>query len=253
MLLLRDKAGKLHAFQNACPRRPHALVLERHGKLADGIACKAHELSYDLDGRLVHGAGSGDLERLESSVHGALVLVRATRPRGGGRTTRGAGVQIPAPAARVLERLAPQGCLESALAADWKVLIEQWLETPAPGHHYLAPNQLLVTLEEGAIILQVFPTAPGRARLRRLDYRTAKARGAGRGAQPARAQRTSREFDAWLRREIEFAESTHTGLVARASAPDVAGGISRALGEFRAAIAELVRELGGSDPARLKV
>ena len=39
--------------------------------------------------------------------------------------------------------LVPRGVTDLEVAADWKVIVEQWLESPQPHQHFLAPNQWL--------------------------------------------------------------------------------------------------------------
>jgi phenylpropionate dioxygenase-like ring-hydroxylating dioxygenase large terminal subunit len=100
--------------------------------------------------------------------------------------------------------------LEIDVAADWKAVVEQWLEfseprseltgtdgglawtVAAPGKHswsgraydrlvgcvassewrreFLAPNQLIETRPDGLSVVQVLPLGPGRCRVRRMDY-----------------------------------------------------------------------------------
>ncbi len=45
-LVVRDAKGLLHAFRNACRRRPHALVAARTGHFSGVIPCAAHGLEY---------------------------------------------------------------------------------------------------------------------------------------------------------------------------------------------------------------
>jgi hypothetical protein len=136
----------------------------------------------------------------------------------------------------------PRAVSDLDAAADWKVIVEQWLESPQPQQHFAAPNLLLDIRPQGALILQVTPIAPGRARVRRFDF---AARGAGdkaaaRGAWP---RRTS----SWLRQQIELAESTQAGLAGALDQPADGGPVPAPLARFRAAIAAVLQAL----PARV--
>jgi hypothetical protein len=54
--------------------------------------------------------------------------------------------------------------------ADWKLVVEQWLDAAPPTGTFLPPNQL-VQREGGVLeILQVIPEGPGRCRLRAFLY-----------------------------------------------------------------------------------
>jgi hypothetical protein len=129
--------------------------------------------------------------------------------------------------------------------ADWKVIVEQWLENPQSQQHFVAPNLLLDLRPEGALILQVTPVAAGRSRIRRFDFaaRAAAGKVAGRGA-------WQRRMSAWLRQQIELAESTQAGLAGAAEEPAEAGPVTPALAEFRESVAALLRSLPAAETAR---
>ena len=115
------------------------------------------------------------------------------------------------------------------ISTDLKVIVEQWLESPQPQQHFVAPNQLLDLREEGALILQVAPIAPGRSRIRRFDF----------AARSAWRRRSS----AWLRQQIELAESTQAGLAGAVEESAEAGPVAPALTQFRESIAALLHTL----------
>jgi TetR/AcrR family transcriptional regulator, transcriptional repressor of bet genes len=232
-LVVRAERGRLYAFRNACRRRPHALVSARRGHLKSAIHCAAHSLTYTFDGRLVAGTTPGDLAPLELRRAGRVVLVRAG----------GAATGAPAPSSEdsawdAFTVLVPRTVSEQEVAADWKLLVEQWLEALLPQQRYIAPNQLLEVYGEGACILQVTPLAPGRSRLRRFEFSAA-------GAKATRAGRRSgaRRPAAWLKGQIALAESTQAGLQGAADAVVEAGPVTPALAQFRAQIAALLRAL----------
>jgi hypothetical protein len=99
--------------------------------------------------------------------------------------------------------------LDIAVAADWKVVVEQWLELSSPiadlspaqdcfawpvamwgealsdrlyrrvvecveprawRRLFIAPNQLIETRPDGLSVIQVLPVSAGKSRVRRLDY-----------------------------------------------------------------------------------
>ena len=233
VLVVRGERGRLYAFRNACRRRPHALVSARRGHFKSAIHCAAHSLTYSFDGRLVEGSTPGDLAPVELRRAGPLLLVRV------------AGAAEPAPEAgmddsawEAFAALLPRAVTEQDVAADWKLVVEQWLEAPLPQRQFVAPNQLLERASGGASILQVTPTAPGHSRVRRFDFSTER-------SAPARGQRRSarRRPDGGLKEQLALAESTQAGLQAAAEAVVEAGPVDPALAQFRAQIAAVMHTL----------
>jgi TetR/AcrR family transcriptional repressor of bet genes len=261
-LVVRDERGRLRGFRNACRRRPHALVIARSGHFDGAIHCPSHNLTYRLDGRLVDGDTPGDLISLELKQSGRLILVRA------------AGAAVPPPprlavslvasssdaAAEidwgVFDRMAPVGTQQIEVAADWKLIVEGWLEASASQRHFLAPNLLIEVRRDAALILQVIPVAPGRCRIQRFDYlaaaaasrtRLPKVRVAGEARASARtaARRAAfgswqQQVNAWLQQEIALAESTQTGLAGAADELEDSGPIAGPVAQFRQSITALL-------------
>ena len=224
-LVVRDEQGVLRAFRNACRRRPHALVTARTGHFPGSIPCAPHGLSYSFDGRLLHSGTDGDLTPLEIKQKSRLILVRAAgAPREGGPALTGW---------EGFADLAPAGVQETDIAADWKLIVEQWLEGSSTPGRFLAPNQLIETRPGGAVVLRVVPAAPGRSRLQRLDYVAA-----------GKKRPTTRLLDTWVAQQIELAESTQSGLAAAGDDFAENGPVSAALAEFRGSIAVLLPHLG---------
>ena len=226
-LVVRDEKGLLRAFRNACRRRPHALVTARTGHFSGEIACVPHGLAHSLTGKVLHGGADGELTSLDVKEKGGMILVRAAGAvREGGPALTGWDA---------FTGLAPTGVQEVDVAADWKLLVEQWLEGSPPRGRFLAPNQLVETWRGSAAILRAIPVAPGRSRLLRLDY----------GVRSARRTPKPTPLDTWFTQQIELAESTQTGLTT--SGDDIAetGPVSAALAEFRGTIAVLLPHLGG--------
>jgi hypothetical protein len=190
------------------------------------IPCAPHGLSYGFDGKLLHSGTDGDLTPLEIKQKSGLILVRAAgaQREGGPALTGWDG----------FAELVPLRAQEVDVAADWKLLVEQWLEgVPTDRGRFLAPNQLVEGWRGGAAVLRVLPTGPGRSRLQRLDYGARR-----RGSQPRQ------KLDTWIAQQIELAESTQTGLAAAGDDITENGPVSAALAEFRGSIAVLLPHLG---------
>jgi TetR/AcrR family transcriptional repressor of bet genes len=250
-LVVRDERGRLRAFRNACRRRPHALVIARTGHFEGAIHCASHNLTYRLDGRLVDGDTPGDLSSLELQQYGRMILVRTPRAAAG-RLALAASVDGTAPDVDwgAFDRMSAVSAQRIEVAADWKLIVERWLEATDSTRRVLAPNQLIEVRRDGALILQVIPVAPGRCRIQRFDYvagpvprraRALKSRGAGDADPGAHALGGwHRQVNAWLQQEIALAESTQTGL---AGAPDElqdSGPITGPLAQFRQSITALL-------------
>jgi hypothetical protein len=145
-------------------------------------------------------------------------------------------------------RMLPAGMQQIEVAADWKLIVERWLEAPASQRQFLSPNQLLQLRRDAALILQVIPVAPGRCRIQRFDYLPATASGARRTRDAASrgGQRGSavagwqRQVNAWLQQEIALAESTQTGLAGAADEFEDSVAISAPLAQFRQSITALL-------------
>jgi TetR/AcrR family transcriptional repressor of bet genes len=128
VLVTRDASGRVHALRNSCPESPHALQVERTGRFEQTISCKRHGLQFSLAGVHTAGAGRADLQALDLRSVGGLLFVRA--PPAHGVATAHASAEPDAwfdtpPPAGLMMLGAP---LEICVAADWKILIEQWLE-----------------------------------------------------------------------------------------------------------------------------
>lgn len=235
VVVVRAERGRLHAFRNTCRRRPHALVTARKGHLKSAIHCATHALTYTFDGQLVAGATPGDLTALDMTREGRLILVRAAAMPQDMHSQRAVWDAFAA--------LAPRPVTDLDVAADWKVVVEQWLENLQPHQQFVAPNQLLETRAEGALILQAVPTTAGRSRIRRFDF-WATGRAAARAGRAARDPRR-RQADPGLKEQIELAESTQAGLVGAAEEAADAGPVAPALAKFRERVAALLHALPG--------
>ncbi|MBV8855084.1 MAG: TetR family transcriptional regulator C-terminal domain-containing protein [Sinobacteraceae bacterium] len=238
-LIVRDDERRIHAFRNLCRRRPHALVSEPRGHFPGEIECRFHGLSWGLDGEARRGADmaavNSALAPLALEHPGRFLLVRAP----------GTGIDEPPPAGEwnLPESLQPAEVQLVAVAANWKLLVEQWFDAPAQRDPstFLHPNQLLQLGRERALILQVLPDGPQRCHLRVLSY-VRKEPGASRRA-PATGT-----LPAWIRQDIEVAESMQKGLAAGAIEVAEAVPPSEELLRFRSAIAALLSNT--AEPAR---
>ena len=233
-LVVRAERGRLHAFRNTCRRRPHALLSARRGHLKSAIHCSAHALTYTFDGHLVAGATPGDLVPLQMLRHGRLLLVRAALTEGG---TNDSAEAVPRAVWDAFVALTPGAVTDVEVAADWKVLVEQWLETPRAHQHFLAPNQLLEIRADGAAVLQVLPTVLGHCRLRCFEFSAAPS------ANTRVPRDGTRTRGGWLREQVALAESTQAGLVGTAEEAAESGPVTPALAQFRARVAAVLQAL----------
>lgn len=227
VLVVRGPDGTLHALRNACSRRPHALLSARTGHIAGKLRCPVHDLTYDLDGRRLRGAPAVDLTALELAREGPLLLVRSP---GTGKTAGPACTSL----SRSWPKLSPGRIETHRAAADWKLIVEHWLEIESPRRVFLAPNQLLDLDAHPPRLLQVLPEAPASSRILAFEF------GGGRRG-PGRARRRTAGS---LPAEIALAESTQAGCTALPMQPTTALAASPALARFRQSIAALLALLG---------
>jgi TetR/AcrR family transcriptional repressor of bet genes len=255
VLVVRSSDSRIQAFRNTCRKRPHALLTERGGRLDTTIECGIHGLVYGLDGKFRSGSTAGDLVSLELSLPGKFMLVRAMAARNADPASTALLEIAGAPTGdwEALPDLRPAGDADIAVAADWKLMVEQWLDAlPRPTgvrRTFLAPNQLLEVSATDALILQVIPESPGRCRIRRLDYSlarsasgktgSAKSNGPRTGAAKMKSAAAARPI-AWLQQDIEVAESSQAGLEAGAGEADESGPVSPQLAEFRRTLEALI-------------
>ncbi len=229
-LLVRDASGRMRAFRNSCTEAPHMLIAPAAGHV-DLLRCSVHGLQFDLDGRRGGGRGSADLTPLELRMIGDLMLVRpAERRRPPPNPDPWAEFSPPAGS----RRLRPAS--DTAVAADWKVVAEQWLETlnsgplraQRPGWsarayrrllgsaadlhwplRFLAPNHLIEIRPDGFTVLQLLPLAAGRSLVRQHDYTVCEADRPARAAQYLASRQSAHARPGAL----AVAESTQKGLV----------------------------------------
>jgi TetR/AcrR family transcriptional repressor of bet genes len=231
-LVVRDDAGEVRAFRNSCSEAPHILIAARTGRV-NSIQCAVHGLQFELDGRRRGAQGAADLTTLDLRLIGDLILVRSAERRLWHAPVADAWAEFsPPPGSRP-----SGGPVETAIGADWKLVIEQWLELTTSGgsrdadehgwsarsykrlmessanfswqRRFLTPNHRIELRPDGFTILQVLPSGPGRCLLRRHEHTLC---GADR---PARAaEYLASRLDPYTRRSnIAVAESTQRGIV----------------------------------------
>jgi TetR/AcrR family transcriptional regulator, transcriptional repressor of bet genes len=267
-LVVRDEAGRVRAFRNSCSEAPHILNMARAGRHSL-IQCGVHGLQFDLDGKRRGTRGTADLAALELRVIGDLILVRsAERRRSGAGFADAWNDFAPPSASRPLmpQRGMPAHAMpvETVIAADWKLVIEQWLELTTssgsrdtdehgwsarcyrkilgPSTHaswqrrYLAPNHRVELRPDGFTILQVLPVSPGRCLLRQHDYTLCEADA------PARAaQYLAWRLNPYIRQAaIAVAESTQIGIVTLGHEADAAAQPEPAVAAFRRQLTALM-------------
>ncbi|HUO81119.1 MAG TPA: TetR family transcriptional regulator C-terminal domain-containing protein [Steroidobacteraceae bacterium] len=273
-LVVRDAAGALNALRNSCHQRPHALAMSRSGTFGGLICCPLHGLSYHLDGTPAGATPGAALARLELALAGELVFVRAPAddaapPPAPDAAPGAAAVPLAAPVVR-----------EHEVAADWKVLVERWLERAAGGAEprgsgpegaaadaaggwsarryaalgaqagaapprasFVAPNQLIEAGAGGVVVLQVLPVAPGRARLREFVYGRESRTRIDRALAFLAARLEARRLAA----EVGLAESVQRGLESPGYVAEAVADAPPALVAFRQSIARLLPG-GARDP-----
>ncbi len=120
VIAVRCAEGAVRVLRNCCPRLPHPLVEASRG-WADEWRCDIHGLRFARDGSGLGAADAPELSRLQCLLLHGVILCR------GGSTTATADPGVWQELAG-REELLPQGRpMEWPVAADWKVLVAQWL------------------------------------------------------------------------------------------------------------------------------
>ncbi len=136
VLLTRGQDGALRAFANVCSHRGHELLpcgsSARHGR----VICPYHSWSYTLEGEVWTAPGFKDLEGFEPAEHGltelpctewhGLIFVDGSgeaHPLGSSMATLEELVAPYEP-----ERLRVAGTHDYVVAANWKILTENYQE-----------------------------------------------------------------------------------------------------------------------------
>jgi TetR/AcrR family transcriptional repressor of bet genes len=202
-LIVRGADGEVRAFRNSCSEAPHILTTAAAGH-ARQFECAIHGLQFDLDGSRRGTRGTADLSALSLREVDGLLLVRSMQRRRPDAGAHDAWSEFRAPpglrplpqTTRVPATRVPAA--ERPVAADWKLVVEHWLESaglaqsqPAAAEgwsarwyerlvgsaadserprSFAAPNHLIEHRPDGITIFQVLPVAPGRSLVRRHDF-----------------------------------------------------------------------------------
>jgi len=266
-LVVRDQAGEIRAFRNSCSEAPHILIAARSGHV-DLIQCAVHGLQFELDGRRRGAQGAADLAALDLRVIGDLILVRSALRRRPDPPVADLWVEFsPPPGSRPVGPPA-----ETAIAADWKLVIEQWLAlTTSSGsrdadehgwsarsykrllgstanfswqRRFLTPNHRIELRPDGFTILQVLPSGPGRCLLRRHEHTRCEA------DRPARAaEYLALRLNPYTRPSaIAVAESTQRGIVTFGHEAADGAQAAPAVAAFRRQLVTLMPMMGLARP-----
>jgi len=270
--VVRGSSGAVHALRNSCPESPHALVASRRGRFDAGIECKLHGLQFSLDGRARPGTGHADLTALDVSPLSGLICAKSRSAGGAPNPRLWFDTQPPLG----LTGLGPP--VEIPVAADWKAVVEQWLEPPphllpspaedcivwhAPPlndsawsarlylrltgcippvawrRQFTAPNQLIELRPDGLSVIQAVPAAPGRCLVRRLDYTVLPPEDGARAV-----LYLVRRLAPYARRTmLEVAESVQRGMIDFGYEIAAGGGSSPAVDWFRRLLAARIPAL----------
>ncbi len=271
VLLVRGPAGRVHALRNSCPQSLHALTGSGGGRFDGMIECKAHGLKFGLDGRRA-APQAADLAALDLQIVGGLMFVRAPAPLRGADQSGAPGDWFDtAPPPGLVLMTAP---FEAAVAADWKLVVEQWLEfcgspvsnaTPlerggwsaeryrhllacAPDvpwrRQFMAPNQVMERRPDGLSVVQALAQGPGRCVVRRFDYTVLAPDDGARAAQYL-AQRLS----PFTRRgTLDRAQSVQSGMLEFRYELAAGATIPAAVAWFREWLISQVRALASEHP-----
>ena len=120
IVVARGQGGGLRAFRNLCPAGPHRLV-ERSG---GALTCPRHGLAFDDAGR----AGDRALEELRLEIFANLVFVNLDAAAAPLADQAGDLAAEIAGAAPDLDRLTHAHRLTYDVAANWKTIIDNFLE-----------------------------------------------------------------------------------------------------------------------------
>jgi phenylpropionate dioxygenase-like ring-hydroxylating dioxygenase large terminal subunit len=137
IVVVRGRDGSLRGFVNVCRHRGSELVLEERG-CRKTLQCHYHAWTYDLDGSLRAAPGSADeadFDRADFSLlpvavaeWGPWVFVNPDADAAPLEDTLGELPQILADAGLDLGVLRPRETARYEIAANWKVVVDNYLE-----------------------------------------------------------------------------------------------------------------------------
>ena len=259
--LILTQGGRITAFRNSCSLAPHSLITGVSGNLK-AIVCDLHGVQFNLQGQWIGGRSAPDLKKLAVRTVDDLIVVRA------GHSDKSVADQDSWPDLRPAAGSMPGETIDTLVAADWKLIMEQclgWqpnaslLQSTWSARAYerlvqspefdwqwrfIAPNHLFESRPDGFTILQVLPVSPGCCRLRSYQYTFCADRRAARAAQYL----ASRLKPALRRTAIQVAESTQKGLLAFGFEPWLGLVDTPQTAAFRRLLLEKIPALGSVRP-----
>jgi TetR/AcrR family transcriptional repressor of bet genes len=126
-LIVRAESRAICSFRNQCEQGLHALRMAQRGQFSSVIDCPIHGLAWNLRGEPIAGNAGPGLQALDSRLQNGFIWVRSGRIAGDGI--------VPLPEIAAGPELASAAApAELAVAADWTVLAEHWLEFELPEH-----------------------------------------------------------------------------------------------------------------------
>ncbi len=122
LFAVRDPAGAVRVFRNACLHRPHALARDGQGHFGPAITCPVDGAEYALDGR--SQAPAGALPIMASTSAAGLIWVLTE-----GRQAASAAGSLAGIGHWAWPALQPAGAWQVMdVLADWKVAVEHWAD-----------------------------------------------------------------------------------------------------------------------------
>lgn len=136
LIIIRNKAGEIAAFHNVCPHRAARLLSGEGCKKR--FACRNHAWTFDTDGRLVSAPNASKVNGFETGnyrlkscatevLHGLVFVNLAVDPKPLAQLADGLEQELRDHAPNLPE-LHFVHRTEATIAANWKVLIENYSE-----------------------------------------------------------------------------------------------------------------------------
>lgn len=137
LVITRDQDGALHAFVNVCRHRGSELVQAENGR-AKTLQCAYHAWTYNLDGTLRAAPGAKDevdfvpgdfsLFSVPIETWGPLIFVNLDRAATPLAATLGELPRLAAEAGAPLGAMRRRASHTYDIAANWKVVVDNYLE-----------------------------------------------------------------------------------------------------------------------------
>jgi choline monooxygenase len=137
LVVTRDQQGALHAFVNVCRHRGSELIQEESGQ-GKTLQCAYHAWTYNLDGTLRAAPGAKDeadfdpgdfsLFTVPIEIWGPLIFVNLDRQAAPLAATLGKLPALAAAAGAPLAAMRRRASHRYDIAANWKVVVDNYLE-----------------------------------------------------------------------------------------------------------------------------